>query len=175
MASKAPPPSDSGYATTTTEDHAELDVLDVLDLDESSPRATLKDLLLGEGELGTDPSAQLRHLVQTRIEEGHGETLFDLGLEDNGKSMNFSKAQWDLALDRLRSTVGELDADCRVLLTRNVGGDVEVGPLHEKDDSATGKVMIRVRSKGDGNVIETRIAVVGNGMSGCIVLSGWRY
>jgi GTPase len=125
---------------------------------------TLKDLLLGEGEPGTDTLAQLRHLVQTRIEEGHGETLFDLGLEDNGKSMNFSKPQWDLALGRLRSAAAELDADCRVLLTRNIGGDVDAGPLHDKDDSATGKLMIRVRSKGDGNVIETRIAVVGNGI-----------
>lgn len=95
--------------------------------------------------------------------EGHGEALFDLGQEDNGESMGLSKEQWDVAWDRLRRAAGTLKADCRILMTRNVGGGEEVGPLNEKDKGATGKVMIRQKPETVEKVIETRIAVVGNG------------
>lgn len=151
-------------APVVTKEHAELDVLDTLDLDEASARATLREMLLGEGEQSVeDLSEQLRHLIEDRLVEGHGETLFDLGQEDNGDSLQFTKPQWEAALERLRAAASTLDADCRVLLTRNVGGNVEVGPLIEKDQSATGVVMIRQRPKSAEDVIETRIAVIGNG------------
>lgn len=159
------PASDSGYGTTT-EEHSELDALDALDLNDNAPPAPLRDLLSGGSDGEADSAgldAQLLELVQARIDEGHGETMFDLGQEDNGDTMKFTKDQWEHALDRVRTVASILDADCRILLTRNVGGEVEAGPLSEKDASATGKIMIRRRSKGDGDVIETRIAVIGNG------------
>ncbi len=96
--------------------------------------------------------------------EGYGETLFDLGQEDNGETMAFSKEQWDVALDRIRRAAGILQADCRILMTRNVGGAEEVETPNEKDKSCTGKVMIRQTPETSQDVIETRIAVVGNGM-----------
>ena len=77
--------------------------------------------------------------------------------------MGFSKEQWDVALDRIRRAATMLKADYRILMTRNVGGDEEVGPVNEKDKSATGKIMIRQRPETVEDVIETRIAVVGNG------------
>ena len=95
--------------------------------------------------------------------EGNGETLFDLGQEDNGESMAFSKEQWDVAIDRIRRAANVLQADCRVLMTRNVGGEAEVETLNEKDKSSTGKVMVRQAPETPEDVIETRIAVVGNG------------
>ena len=95
--------------------------------------------------------------------EGHGETLFDLGQEDNGETMAFSKEQWDVALDRIRRAATILQADCRILMTRNVGGEAEVETPNEKDKSCTGKVMIRQAPETPEDVIETRIAVVGNG------------
>ena len=118
--------------------------------------------------LGTepDPEDNLIHLgdvIQSRILEGHGETLFDLGQEDNGESMGFSKEHWDVALDRIRWVATSLRADCKILMTRNVGGEQEVGPLNDKDTSATGKIMIRQAPETVEDVIETRIAVVGNG------------
>ena len=157
-------PSDSGYSSlsTKTEDHAELDILDSLDLSETSAHYKLKDLLLDSGAKAEDSLQQLSNVLQSRILEGHGETLFDLGQEDNGESMGFSKEQWDVALDRLRRAATSLKADCRILVTRNVGGD-EIGSLNEKDKSATGKVMIRQKPETVEDVIETRIAVVGNG------------
>ena len=158
--SKAASSTDSGYATTS-EEHAELDVLDALDLEDSAPRVTLKDLLIRD-EYAADLE-QLRAILRSRLQEGHGETLFDLGQEDNGDPMDFTKEQWNRALERLRSVASGLLADCRVLLTRNVGGEVEVGPFNDKDVGATGKIMIRQHPQRPEDVIETRIAVVGNG------------
>lgn len=107
---------------------------------------------------------QLSNVLQKRMLEGYGETLFDLGQEDNGETMAFSKEQWDVALDRIRRAAGILQADCRILMTRNVGGAEEVETPNEKDKSCTGKVMIRQTPETSQDVIETRIAVVGNGM-----------
>ena len=159
-------PSDSGYSTqsTTTEDHAELDILDSLNLSETSAHLRLKDLLLDTSAEADDTLLQLSNLLYGRILEGHGETLFDLGQEDNGESMGFTKEEWDVSLDRIRRAANMLKADCRLLMTRNVGGEEEVGAPNEKDKGATGKVMIRQRPETVEGVIETRIAVVGNGM-----------
>ena len=126
----------------------------------------LKDLLLDEGPHAEDTLGQLSNVLQTRMLDGHGETLFDLGQEDRGESMHFSKTQWDVALDRLRRAATLQRADCRVLLTRNVGdGEEEVGPLNDKDKYCSGKVMLRQQPETVDDVIETRIAVVGNGES----------
>ena len=106
---------------------------------------------------------QLSGVLQKRMLETNGETLFDLGQEDNGESMAFSKEQWDVALDRIRRAASIQQADCRILMTRNVGGAEEVETPNEKDKSCTGKVMIRQAPETPEDVIETRIAVVGNG------------
>lgn len=79
--------------------------------------------------------------------------------------MNFSKEEWDAALIRLEEACKEVKADYRVLMTRNVGGDVEVGPLNAKDKSVCGKLILRRQPESVDDVIETRIAVVGNGQS----------
>ncbi len=124
----------------------------------------MKELLLDTSDEKEVTLQQLSNVLQKRMLEGHGETLFDVGQEDNGESMAFSKEQWDVALDRIRRAASFLQADCRVLMTRNVGGEVEVETPKEKDKSSTGKVMVRQAPETPEDVIETRIAVVGNGM-----------
>ena len=158
-------PSDSGYSTQSTqhEEHAELDILDTLNLAETSTQVRLKDLLLDAGEDAEVTLQQLSQVLQKRMLEGNGETLFDLGQEDNGESMAFSKEQWDVALGRIRQAASILQAECRILMTRNVGGPEEAETANEKDKSATGKIMIRQEPETPEDVIETRIAVVGNG------------
>lgn len=104
---------------------------------------------------------QLTGLVQARIDEGHGETLFNLGLEDNGDSMAFTKEQWQLALQRTTEAAKALNADVKVLLTYNVGGDIDAAP-NPKDTACHGKILIRQHPATAEEVIETRIAVVGN-------------
>lgn len=101
-------------------------------------------------------------VINGRLEEGHGEALFDLGLEDNGDSMNFEKKDWDSALARLQHVTNSLGADYRILTTKNVGGDTDV-EVNPKEKACSGKLMIRRRPHSVDNVIETRIAVVGNG------------
>lgn len=143
-----------------------MDILDSLNLAETSSQVRLKDLLLDSGEDAEATLQQLSEVLQKRMLEGNGETLFDLGQEDNGESMAFSKEQWDVALDRIRRAAKVLRAECRILMTRNVGGPEEVEMVNEKDRSATGKIMIRQEPDTPEDVIETRIAVVGNGRRG---------
>lgn len=120
---------------------------------------------MDSGEDAEATLQQLSEVLQKRMLEGNGETLFDLGQEDNGESMAFSKEQWDVALDRIRRAATMLQAECRILMTRNVGGTEEVETANEKDKNATGKIMIRQEPETPEDVIETRIAVVGNGKS----------
>jgi GTPase len=122
----------------------------------------LKEVLLDRSDGAEDGIRRLAEYIRARLDDGNGEALMDLGLEDSGDSMEFSKADWDFALSRLRETADKAMADCSLLMTRNVGGDVEV-PLKDDDKSCTGKVLIRRRPASVDEVIETRIAVVGNG------------
>ncbi|EEA26120.1 hypothetical protein TMatcc_005628 [Talaromyces marneffei ATCC 18224] len=173
----AGPPSDSGYGTISpsvvTEEHAELDILDQLGLSDVPSPVKLKDVLLGTAPTDDENSLQvLAGIIQRRIDEGQGETLFDLGLEDNGDSMNLERAQWDTALGRLQEAANAIPAQCRVLLTYNVGGAEEAQTRIERMKGCCGKVLIRQIPDRAEEVIETRIAVVGNVDAGKSTLLG---
>lgn len=119
----------------------------------------LKQLLL---ESTPDTARQLQDLLRERLDEGHGECLFDVGLEDSGESMGFERKDWDVACARVLEAAKALTAECRVLMTRNLGGELDVEGS-EKEKGVSGKVLVR-RVPGEiDDVIETRIAVVGNG------------
>lgn len=160
-----PPDADSGYDTQSraTEDHDELDFIDSLALAEESSQVRLKHLLLNNTSDVDESLSLLTSYLNGRLVEGHGETLFDLGVEDNGDSMGFTKDDWDFALARLQEAAAAVNADCRILLTRNVGGEEEADQTNPKDPHASGKLMIRRKPDSVDDVIETRIAVVGNG------------
>ncbi|EOD44232.1 putative gtp-binding protein [Neofusicoccum parvum UCRNP2] len=150
-------------AAAVAEEHDELDIIDQLGLDDESATAVrLKHILLDQGASADESVALLSNHLNARLLEGHGEALFDLGLEDNGDPMGFSKDDWDFALARLEQAAADVNADFRVLMTRNVGGDVDVGPANAKDTSVSGKLIVRHRPESVDDVIETRIAVVGN-------------
>ena len=159
-------PRDSGYSTgrgsAITEDHAELDIIDQLGLSDTPNQIRLKDWLLDTTADAGATLQQLAGLLQARIDEGHGEALFDLGQEDSGESMGFSRAQWDLGLSRLNEAARSLKSDVRVLLTYNVEGPEEAETKNEKDKACRGKLLIRQTPETPEEVIETRIAVVGN-------------
>jgi hypothetical protein len=70
-------PSTAG-PSATTDDHAELDILNSLDLAETVPQVRLKELLLSQDE---DKLEKLVDLLRARIDEGHGETVFVERLE----------------------------------------------------------------------------------------------
>lgn len=151
------------HSTTASKDaiDAELDdILDSLDLSDNAPQLPLHQLLLDDAD---ESLQKLADLISMRLLDGHGETLFDLGFEHNGESMHLKKADWDKAWDRLQAATSKLNADCQLLLTKNVGGDVESQiAANEKDKDCSGKVLIRQNPASVEKVIETRIAVVGN-------------
>lgn len=157
--------------------------------------------------LDRDPGAEerlqpLTDYFNSRLDEGHGEALFDLGEEENGESMGFDKDDWDYAMTRVQAALKPLEADYKILMTRNVGGDEEVEstkaimqskeedkPKNEANDLdeakekgktkgkgktkkdrlervkpvSSGKLLLRRKAPTVNEVIETRIAVVGNG------------
>ena len=161
-------PSAGSTSTATTanqvEHHEELDILDSLDFDTSEPRVPLRDLLLAPDD---DQASlkQLSEIIEERLVEGHGEAVFDLGFENNGNSMRLTRQEWDLALARLVDISKKSHADCDVLLTKGVGGEAEAESTSNGKEvkDCTGKILIRQTPASVEDVIETRIAVVGNG------------
>ena len=150
------------HAENFPEDHAELDILDSLGLSDTPNQVKLKDWLLDMSQHAPTTLGQLSGLIQARVDEGHGEALFDLGLEDSGDSMGFTKEQWELALKRTSEAASTIKAAVNVLLTYNVGGEQEAQKKDAKDAASHGKVLIRQTPDTAEEVIETRIAVVGN-------------
>lgn len=138
-----------------------MSILDELGLsDDTNPHIRLKTLLLDPAE---ENVAALAEHIEGRLVEGHGEALFDLGLEDNGEHMGFSRSDWDTALARVDEACETVKADYKILITRNLEGELDVGPRDAKDTGVSGKLMLRRRPESVDDVIETRIAVVGNG------------
>ncbi|OAG08565.1 uncharacterized protein CC84DRAFT_1185388 [Paraphaeosphaeria sporulosa] len=151
-----------GQTPADLEEHDELSILDELGLsDDATPALPLKTLLLDPADGNVD---KLAEYIEGRLAEGHGEALFDLGLEDSGDSMAFSVTDWESALARVGAACDQTKADYKLLMTRNVGADpeLEVGPRDAKDTGASGKLILRRRPESVDDVIETRIAVVGN-------------
>jgi GTPase len=143
-------------------EHAELDILDTLDLNDDTPKVRLKELLLGDTEV-EDKSKQLQTIIEGRLLNGHGECLFDVGLEDNGDSQALSQAEWEAALARLQGVLKTLEADWKILMTKNVpDSPVDVGNENKREPGCVGKMMIRRQPKSIDDTIETRVAVVGN-------------
>ncbi|KIW21195.1 hypothetical protein PV08_01775 [Exophiala spinifera] len=167
---KQPLPTSNSHTVPSTapsiisEDHAELDILDQLGLSDAPTQVNLKEWLLDSSQNAPETLQQIAGLLRSRIDEDHGETLFDLGLLDSGESMCFTKEQWDLALARIIEAASTIKAAVKVLLTFNVGGPEEAQSknTNDKDKSSHGKLLIRQTPATAEDVIETRIAVVGN-------------
>lgn len=139
-----------------------------MNLSDDGPRVKLKHILLDPEE---ESSRQLKDLLHARLEEGHGEALFDVGLEDSGEAMGFGKDEWEKAYTRVTETAKSLNAECRILMTRNTGREHDV-EANEKDKTVSGKLLIRRIPEEIDDVIETRIAVVGNVDAGKSTLLG---
>ena len=173
---RKPPIVGAGASTSNApkHEHAELDILDTLDLTDDKPKVRLKHLLLDDGDESKDDSVnQLRDLVVSRLDEGHGECLFDVGLEDNGDSQLLTEAEWDAALARLRDILRKLKADMRPLMTKNVpNSSVDVGNDLKRERGCVGKFLFRRQPEEVDDTIETRIAVVGNVDAGKSTLLG---
>lgn len=128
---------------------------------------------MDDSETKDESIKQLQDILKTRLEEGHGECLFDVGLEDNGDSQALTEAEWEAALARLKVVLEHFKADWKILMTKNVSNsEVDVGNDLKKERGCVGKLMIRRRPVDIDDTIETRIAVVGNVDAGKSTLLG---
>ncbi|WPH01943.1 Hypothetical protein R9X50_00479700 [Acrodontium crateriforme] len=154
-------------------EHAELDILDTLDLADDKPKIRLRDLLLDTSDRKDESIRQLQEIIVGRLDEGHGECLFDIGLEDNGDSQMLTEPEWATALARIEGILVTLKADLRMLMTKNVSDSlVDVGNELKKEKACVGKIIIRKQPQVVDDTIETRIAVVGNVDAGKSTLLG---
>ncbi|KAL4802233.1 P-loop containing nucleoside triphosphate hydrolase protein [Aspergillus unguis] len=156
------PDNDSGGKASAHEDHAELEILDQLGLSDDPKTVKLKDLLLSPADKTEESANALAEILQNRIDEGHGETIFDLGLEDGGESMSLDVEQWNAALQQLRAAATTLNAFCRILLTHNVGRPEDSRSTNDRIQGAWGKILVRQPAQTIEEMAEIRMAVVGN-------------
>ncbi|KAI0200805.1 P-loop containing nucleoside triphosphate hydrolase protein [Astrocystis sublimbata] len=153
-----------------SEYHEELDILDSLDFGHVEPQVPLRQLVLPSAEHDEANLAKLSEHIAERLAEGNGEAMFELGFENNNASMRLTRDEWDIALARLRDVAKTHRADCDILLTKNVGGPEEAASTaagsqaksQGKHKDCSGKILIRQAPPTIEDVIETRIAVVGN-------------
>lgn len=153
----APPPAAQDL------DPDELDILETLGLSDETLHVKLKELLLDADR------TRLKELLGTRIAEGRGETLFDIGHENNGESCGMGRDEYGRALAAVQDVAKELGAGVSVLLEKNTGSETEVEAV-EKDSSS--RVMVRRQPKSMEELLEIRVAVVGNVDAGKSTLLG---
>jgi hypothetical protein len=145
-------------SAATQEEHDELDILETLGLSDENEQFKLKEMLLHPTH---DNRTRLKELLSTRISEGRGEALFDIGTENNGESMCLTKEEYTTAFISVRDVSKDLNAGVKVLLTTNVGEETDVETTTKVCSS---KVLVRRRPDTMDELLEIRVAVVGNGM-----------
>lgn len=153
----------SSVASATQDEHDELDILETLGLADESEQIKLKELLL---DPAVNNRTRLKELLATRIDEGRGETLFDIGTENDGESLGFTLDEYNKAMEAVKGAAKDLKAGVSVLLTKNTGAATDV---ESASKDAFAKVMVRRQPASIDELLEIRVAVVGNGL--CCVVS----
>jgi hypothetical protein len=140
--------------TATIDETDELSILEQLNLDDSTTQTKLKTLLLEPGDENVE---KLGNLVRDRVLEGRGEALFDVGF-DNGDSMDLSKDDFERALERLKTVAKKVVNASVTVLSKKGDGEEDKGGV-------VGTVLIRRKPEDVQDLLEIRVAVVGNGKS----------
>ncbi|KAF8926436.1 hypothetical protein BGZ58_011182 [Dissophora ornata] len=164
-----------------------LDDFDLNDMDDplagfEAQRSGIKDLSLKEQFLNPTESniESLQTLLAARIREGSGETLFEIGVEEDGTPMNLTDAEYQTALATVRTAASAVDAEVAIMYEKNSGlspspstqadhkenTDAPVIPEQTTDGDQvifkTSYAMIRKIPKSVEELLELRVAVVGN-------------
>ncbi|NHK32240.1 MAG: elongation factor 1-alpha [Asgard group archaeon] len=109
-----------------------------------------------------DPTAtRFEHLVtqmKFRLQEGQGEAIYEIGIEDSGYPKGLSDEELEMSINTLEKMAKKLIADISVLRTR---------------EGESGKVAeVLVRKIAEEEFLEIRVAVAGNVDSGKSTLVG---
>ncbi|KAK9448467.1 P-loop containing nucleoside triphosphate hydrolase protein [Limtongia smithiae] len=174
-------------STTSNSIQSELDVLALLTLDDNSisgatPDTTVsfKTCLLHTSQ----HAAQLTSVIERLVEDGRGEYILSLTREPEDTSVRFelTAAEYATALDNLRRLCNDSPAlDCAVTelfcaideaAMKKHGLSVDVGSGGGGVQYKTGSVLIRERAVTVSDLLEIRVAVVGNVDAGKSTLLG---
>ncbi|KAG9325261.1 hypothetical protein KVV02_000009 [Mortierella alpina] len=182
-----------GSAPSTTTDPApasSLDDFDLNDMDDplagfEAQRSGIKDLSLKEQFLNPTESnvESLQTLLAARIREGSGETLFEIGVEEDGTPMKLNDTEYQTALSTVRTAAAAVGAEVAVMFEKSAGDSTapsipdsqdkdtssiltesSVSPAADADQSLfkSSYVMVRKTPKSVEELLELRVAVVGN-------------
>ncbi|CAO3618334.1 unnamed protein product [Mucor fragilis] len=117
----------------------------------------LKEILLNPTQQDID---YLTNSISTRIDQGRGETLFEIGLEEDGSCMNLTQDEYNKCIETIRMVADKLQADFANIDELNT-----LDPTAKPANSTTSDVyhlMIRKRPQSVQDLLEIRVAVVGN-------------
>ncbi|CEG77211.1 hypothetical protein RMATCC62417_12003 [Rhizopus microsporus] len=103
--------------------------------------------------------AWLKDIISTRMQHGKGETLFEIGVEDDGAPMNLTIDEYDKCIKTLTALAESLDAD---LANIDELIQLDINKATESNAQKVSHFMLRKRPKSVQDVLEVRVAVVGN-------------
>ncbi|KAK9256406.1 P-loop containing nucleoside triphosphate hydrolase protein [Lipomyces tetrasporus] len=154
---------------------SELDVLATLTLtDAQSPpesRVAFKECLLNLAEHKTE----LVSLIRQVVEDGRGESILSLTHDplDPNVRIGLTPQEYDLALENIKSVCSLAELDCAVteLYSTEQQGD-KSEKKHGFEVTKIGGVLIRERAVSVSQLLEIRVAVVGNVDAGKSTLLG---
>lgn len=128
-----------------------------------------------------NPSSQrFEHLVtqmKWRLREGHGEAIYQIGVEDNGKLTGLSREDMKASLKTLNDMAARLGATTSILRERHANSkNKDITTRHNKEERQIAEVLIRKLRKGDredqDSIIDLRLAVTGAQDAGKSTLLG---
>ncbi|KAF9929536.1 hypothetical protein BGZ67_006271 [Mortierella alpina] len=189
-ASAATAAKGSAPSTTDPAPASSLDDFDLNDMDDplagfEAQRSGIKDLSLKEQFLNPTESnvESLQTLLAARIREGSGETLFEIGVEEDGTPMKLNDTEYQTALSTVRTAAAAVGAEVAVMFEKSAGDSTapsipdsqdkdtspiltesSVSPAADADQSLfkSSYVMVRKTPKSVEELLELRVAVVGN-------------
>jgi GTPase len=124
-------------------------------IDEEDEHRTLKERLIEYNEKDIE---WLKQTISARMEQGKGETLFEIGLEEDGTPMNLTTKEYEICIANLTLLTQALGADLADL-DELIQLDINKTPISTQKVS---HLMIRKRPKSVQEALEVRVAVVGN-------------
>ncbi|CAI6363956.1 unnamed protein product [Macrosiphum euphorbiae] len=145
--------------TPNTADKA-ISLLNRGQLDEKAVKKVDYSTVRGKSSLVSPSEEQfetLQHRLKELIEEGHGETIYDVGIGDDGSGL--TNDEFEASVATLHSLAATQDADCVLLRERVEGG------------TSTAQYLVRKRLESQ-DFLEIRVAVVGNVDAGKSTLLG---
>ncbi|KAF7731816.1 hypothetical protein EC973_008331 [Apophysomyces ossiformis] len=137
---------------------------DDIEIGKNAMQRTLKDRLLTptNGDI-----EWLKRRIGEQVEEGVGEMLFEIGLEEDGTPMHLTKEEYGQCLTTLAGVISNFEADYA-----EIDKPGEQNAESQEEEGIVSHIMIRKRPKSVEDMLEVRVAVVGNVDAGKSTLLG---